>query len=230
VWVANSGGSDVSRLDNNGNFITTIPVGATPTGVAVDSNGKVWVTNYDSHNAMRIDPGTNLVDLTVGLNAGAYPYNYSDMTGAVAVGTTAPQGTWTVTTNGGTPGTPWGTIVWNTEPEGSEPPGTNIAVVARASDNAANLPALPWIPVGNGVPFNMPGQYIEVRATLTPDSQGVSPILSDLTITSDGIPDVEVGGDVYPVNKLSVLAPWIALVAILVFGTILIVNRRRVQS
>ena len=27
-----------------------------PTGVAVDSNGKVWVTNFDSNSVMRIDP------------------------------------------------------------------------------------------------------------------------------------------------------------------------------
>jgi len=41
---------------------------------------------------------------------------------------------------------------------------------------------------------------------------------------------VEVGGTIYPVNKLAMLAPWISLVAVLILGTILAVNRRRVRS
>ncbi len=87
VWVANSGGSSVSRLDNSGNLLGVITVGSTPTGVAVDADGKVWVTNMDSHNAMRIDPDLGTygeVDLTVSLGSGASPYNYSDMTGIMA--------------------------------------------------------------------------------------------------------------------------------------------------
>jgi len=48
VWVANSGGSNVSRLDNNGNLLKVIGVGSNPTGVAVDADGKVWVTNNGS--------------------------------------------------------------------------------------------------------------------------------------------------------------------------------------
>jgi hypothetical protein len=34
---------------------------------------------------MRIDPATNAVDLTVNLGSSAYPYNYSDMTGATLI-------------------------------------------------------------------------------------------------------------------------------------------------
>ena len=43
-------------------------------------------------------------------------------------------------------------------------------------------------------------------------------------------PPVEVGGTVYPVNKLAVLAPWIVLVAALLVGTAVVVRRRRAQS
>ena len=83
VWIAGSGSSSVTRMASDGTILATIAVGSTPTGVAVDSNGKVWVTNYGSNNVMRIDPATNLVDLTVNLGARANPYNYSDMTGGV---------------------------------------------------------------------------------------------------------------------------------------------------
>ena len=113
IWVANSNSNTVTRFDNAGSHLATILVGATPTGVAVDANGKVWVTNYSSGNAMRIDPSTNSVDLTVPLGPNSYPYNYSDMTGAVVTGSTSPQGLWTIVHDGGVAGMEWGTISWN---------------------------------------------------------------------------------------------------------------------
>jgi streptogramin lyase len=67
VWVANSDGSTVSRLDNAGNLVAVIPVGNNPTGLAVDADGNVWATNLGSDSASRIDPDTNAVDLTVSL-------------------------------------------------------------------------------------------------------------------------------------------------------------------
>jgi YVTN family beta-propeller protein len=118
IWVANSHSNTVSRLDNNGNVLKVIGVGSHPTGVAVDSAGKVWVTNLNSSDIMRIDPaggadGLGAVDLTVSLGAGAYPYNYSDMTGQVVVSSTSPQGTWSVVQDGGGY-TQWTSITWNT--------------------------------------------------------------------------------------------------------------------
>ncbi len=187
VWVANRFGSDVSRLDNAGNLIGTVSVSSTPTGVAVDANGKVWVTNFGSDNMSRIDPSLGVagqVDLLVDLGAGAGPDNYSDMTGAVAIGATSPQGTWSVVYDSGAASTTWGTISWNNEPEGSEPPGSSITVQARAADSQAGLGAESFVSVLNGVPFSLLGQFIEVRAKLTPSGAGQSPVLSDLTISS----------------------------------------------
>ena len=101
----------VARLRNDGTLVTTVPVGNTPTGVAVDAAGKVWVTNYGSSNAMRIDPATNSVDLTVSLGSGATPYTYSDMTGSVILGS-PPRGKWIVVHDSGAAGTAWGTVSW----------------------------------------------------------------------------------------------------------------------
>jgi streptogramin lyase len=182
VWVANSTDNSVTRLANDGTQVAVIPAGNTPTGVAVDAAGKIWVTNLGSDNAMRIDPATNSVDLTVYLGAGSAPYNYSDMTGVVSLGSTAPQGTWTVVQDGGMAGTLWGTITWNTEPQGSEPPGTSITVEARAADTEAGLGSQSFIPVGNGVDFSLVGRFIEVKATLVPDAVGTSPVLSDIRV------------------------------------------------
>ena len=43
-------------------------------------------------------------------------------------------------------------------------------------------------------------------------------------------PPVEVGGEVYPVNKLTIVAPWIALAVVIIGGATIAVRRRRAQS
>ena len=188
VWVANSYSNNVMRLDNSGNLIKYIGVGGQPTGVTVDSNGKVWVTDFDSSDVRRIDPnagtdGKGAVDLVVNLGGGANPYNYSDMTGVINIATTNPRGAWVVTYDSGANGTPWGTIVWNTEPQGSVPAGAKITVEARAADNTSALSGSEFIPVNNGAQFTQVGRFIEIRTTLYPNASRQSPILSNLSLT-----------------------------------------------
>jgi len=104
------------------------------------------------------------------------------MTGAVVVGSTSPQGLWTVVQDSGSPGFEWGRITWNTEPQGSEPEGTDIVVEARTADTEAGLGGQPFAPVNNGELFSLFGQYIEVRVTLKAAADGTSPVLSDIRI------------------------------------------------
>jgi hypothetical protein len=118
----------------------------------------------------------------VSLGPGASPYNYSDMTGFVAGRATSPQGIWTIVQNGGTPGVKWGTINWNTEPQGKEPAGSSIIVEVRTGDTEASLPGQPFVPVTNGGQFDQVGQFIEVRVTLKANSAGESPVLSDIRV------------------------------------------------
>lgn len=190
VWIANSYGSDVSRLDNNGLLQAVIPVGGTPTGLSVDAAGKVWVTNYGSSTVMRIDPATNAVDLTVDLGAGANPYNYSDMTGSTL---TAPpdNGNWTVDYNSGMVNAPWSSVSWN-----SSEPGDSSIVVTVASSNDDITYSTPVV-VSNGADPAVPdGQYLRIsvafsRSTTDGDSDGIndSPILFDLTAIANRDPD-----------------------------------------
>ncbi len=196
VWVAHSlnGATTVGHLRTDGTYVGNVPLpgGVGPTGVAVDTNGKVWVTNITTNNAQRIDPAAGpvggggfpigAVDLTVDLGAGAGPYNYSDMTGSVLGEITAPQGTWSVVQDGGQANQTWGTVTWNTEAQGSVPAGTAITVEARTSNSEAGLAGESFTPVSNGVKFAKTGRYIEVRATLTANAAGDSPVLSDLRI------------------------------------------------
>ena len=195
VWVACSGAGTVTRLDNNGNVLAVIETGSEPTGVAVDAGGKVWATNMGSNNAVRIDPqagadGLGAVDLTVDLGPEASPYNYSDMTGTVAVVSTSPQGFWTVVQDSQRAGFAWGHISWNREPEGSVPAGSAIVVEARAADSMAGLGGQPFVAVDNDVPFNLSGRYIEVRVTLKASPDARSPVLSDVRIAPTVTPVV----------------------------------------
>ncbi|WP_417914806.1 YncE family protein [Candidatus Electronema sp. JM] len=182
VWSANSGSGTVSRLNANGKLLAVIPVGNTPTGVAVDKAGKVWVTNRLSDNVMRIDPATNQVDLTVPLGANAQPYNYSDMTGIIRLGH-PPIGFWDVVYDGGCNAL-WDRISWN----GQENAATNsaIKVEVRVAADKAGLAAVPFRTVTNGEDLTgMKGQFMEVRATLTTEAavgQRSLPILHDLTV------------------------------------------------
>ncbi|HLF75369.1 MAG TPA: hypothetical protein VI524_13525, partial [Anaerolineales bacterium] len=208
VWIANRNPGTVTRLDNDGNFVKAIETGRTPTGVAVDAAGNVWATNLDSDNVVRIDPnaggdGLGQVDLTVDLGPGASPYNYSDMTGAVVVGSTSPQGFWTVVQDSQTPGFEWGRILWNTEAQGNEPPGTAIVVEARAADMEAGLGGQTFQPIANGDLFSIFGRFIEVRVTLKASPEGASPVLSDIRIQPHVIYvdiDIKPGSDPNSIN------------------------------
>ena len=214
VWVANSWGNTVSRLAADGSFITQVTVGNAPTGVAVDASGKVWATNMGSNSASRIDPATNVVDLTVDLGSGAAPYNYSDMTGIVAL-QAAREGSWIVVHDSGDIGTEWGTVSWTSD----EPDGTGVMVEARAADTPGGLAGETFVAVSNDTAFSgMSGQYIEIRVTLSRDVGVVeSAILYDLSV-EPAVITVTVPVDIKPTscpNPLNLKSKGVLPIAIL---------------
>jgi hypothetical protein len=215
AWISSSiscfSGCGIGHLLNDGTLVGVVPTptGSGSTGVAVDAAGKIWTANLYSHTAVRIDPdagplgcgGTGCasgtervgeVDLTVNFPGTAtrpepFPYNYSDMTGAQLLSSTAPQGTWTVVQDGTAPGTEWGTITWNTEAQGTVPAGASLTVEARAADTEAGLGGETYVAVTSGTPFDLTGRFIQVRVTLKPNEAGESPVLSDIRIQADAV-------------------------------------------
>lgn len=177
VWIANSCTHNAGHLGNDGSNKGSVAVGNQPTGVAIDAAGKVWVTNLGSNNATRIDPSTNAA---TNFAVGAGPYNYSDMTGFVVRNITSTVGTWTVTHDSGGAGTAWGTLDWN----GAVAPGdTEITARVRAADSVAALGGQPYVSVSDGALFSgVTGRYIQVEMTLSTDTNGLTPILHDVTI------------------------------------------------
>lgn len=172
VWVAHSNSNTVGHITTGGTTVGNVAMfeptfavtGSGPHGVAADSNGKIWAVNNFSNNAMRIDPtlaaGLGQVDLAVDLGSGAFPYNYSDMTGDLYL-SIAPQGSWTFVHDGGMPGCEWGNITWLEQISGN----AGVSVRVRASDSP--IPSGPWTDISNGVDFAATGQYLQVQVTLT---------------------------------------------------------------
>jgi streptogramin lyase len=188
VWAVNSRGNNIIRLAPDGQRVARISTdGSFPTGVAIDSVGKVWVTNRDSNDVVRINPSTNKIDLKVNLGSGCGPYNYSDMTGAVALNSTAPSGFWSVVVDGGSVGRSWRRLDYTLD----KPAGTEVLVEVRAADNKASLGLLPTRIAPSGATFcDVAGRFLEIRArlvrgttsdTCVPSTATESPVLYDLT-------------------------------------------------
>jgi hypothetical protein len=211
VWVAHSlfGATTVGHLLNDGTYIGNVPLtlgadtGNGPTGVAVDGDGKIWVANINTNNAMRIDPNggplgadgvtpVGAVDVVVDLGAGAGPYNYSDMTGSTLIG--APEnGTWAVVHDSGAAATEWGTVSWNSD----EPGDSAITVMASSSADGVVFGAPEAVTNGTPLSTVAPGQYLKVevsfvRSTTDGNADGFndSPILFDLTIAGANEPPI----------------------------------------
>jgi RHS repeat-associated protein len=204
VWIAHSQSAEdnhtVGHIRTDGTFVGNIPLPCAdePTGVAVDSNGKIWITAHGTGKAYRIDPDggplggggyrVGYVDLIVDLGADSNPYNYSDMTGFISVGSTAPYGTWTVVHDCRVSGTTWSAIKWSSIEDTAH--GSYIQVEARAGNRVTDLPNATFLQIQNGVSLatrGITGRFIEIRTTLYrgTDSTGapLSPILQDLTVS-----------------------------------------------
>ncbi|HUU83234.1 MAG TPA: hypothetical protein VM243_06990 [Phycisphaerae bacterium] len=177
VWVANSSPGTVTRWSNDGVIKATISVGNTPTGVAVDANGKVWAVNFGDAYIKRIDPATDAVDLEKAI-LGTVHYGYSDMTGIVARSVSTQIGNWTVDYGSAEAQQVWDTVAWGS----LEPQGTSISVRVRSSDD--QITWSDWFEVTSGTDLAQvpPGRYLQIEATLQILSGDLSPILSYLAV------------------------------------------------
>jgi len=208
VWIANSGywkfpddGTTIARLDNDASVEAIIDLnsngdGEGPSGVSVDSTGKVWVSCYTSDTAKRIDPDTNEVDFTVPLGDGADPYNYSDMTGLVGM-LALKNGMWTVIHDSGVDNTTWHTVSWNdvncTYPDTPVPAGTALIVEVRAANSETGLTRQDFDQTTSGETLDATtnGRYLQVRVVLNGtgyDDDFVTPVLCDLTVEWEACP------------------------------------------
>jgi RHS repeat-associated protein/uncharacterized repeat protein (TIGR01451 family) len=198
VWFTRTFAHDtVGHLKPDGSFVGNVRVGSGPTGLSVDSAGKIWTTNYNSRTASRIDPTkgplgpdgvTRLgeVDFT-SVDLGGNLYTSSDMTGNGTVG--APDyGTWTIVYDSASTASQWGRIAWTGRACGDGA----VTVTAASSPNSASFG--PLVPVRSGEDFNVPnGRYLKVNVAFQRSSKGESPAIYDLTLgTADYVPPPQI--------------------------------------
>ena len=139
--------------------------------------------------------------------------NNPALTGVVIVDILPPEVTYVSNTGGGvyTAGPP--TVTWNIGPVAA---GVQGSVTVTVTVNA-------------GTPL---GTIITDTCSIDSNETGQAFANEDTPVRGDGPsePPVEVGGDVSPVNKVALLAPWIALAALILTGATLAVRRRLTQS
>ncbi|MDZ4284611.1 MAG: hypothetical protein U1A28_02205, partial [Patescibacteria group bacterium] len=199
IWVAHSlfGATTVGHLLNDGTYVGNVPLpgGVGPTGLAVDAAGKIWSANISSNNASRIDPSlgpiggggvpVGAVDMTVALGAGAGPYNYSDMTGSTLIA--APNnGTWTIVHDSGVVGQEWGKVSWT-----ASTPSDSMLTVTVASSGDGLIFGPPEAATNGGDLSVANGQYVKVVVSFTRATTGESPILYDLSLSTNEAPDCD---------------------------------------
>jgi len=129
------------------------------------------------------------------LGVGYEPYTYSDASGTAALSITTKTGNWSVVQDGGTAGTPWGTIAWSA----TVPSGASVATEVRAADAVGDLGSKAFQPASNGVAFTgVAGRYLEVRVVLNANALNESPVVADVTIASalKLLCDADADGDV----------------------------------
>ena len=151
-------------------------------GPIVGKGGRIWTINTSFNSVSQYDSDCNFIST---VPVGRTPYTYSDATGFGARNQTDPTGIWSIINDGGDAGTDWDSLAWNTEAQGNVPAGASINVEARAADLVANLGLEAYAPISNGgTGLGLIGQFIQVRVTLRPGVDNISPILSDLAINT----------------------------------------------
>ena len=193
IWVAHSlNTNSVGHIKSSGVYVGTITVGSGPTGVAVDGDGRIWATNFNSRTVSRINPAlgpiggdgvtrVGAVDFTT-VDLGGNPYNYSDMTGSTLTG--APDtGTWTTVFDSQIAGAQWGRIGWT-----SQVCSDGLITVSIATSENNTTFSTPVVVANGDDPVVPNGRFVRISVRFDRATTGETPILYDLSIGTVGFP------------------------------------------
>ena len=182
-----------------------------PTGLVIPRGG----VSYNPLNLSKADspdpvnPGQNLTYTISYDNLGNnFPVNNVGLADNLP-----PEVTFVSATGGGFYDAVTHTVTWNIGTLPANDPGGSVTVTVQVK------------------PGTPPGTTITDTCSINSNETGQAWANEDTLVPRDGEPPViEVGGEVYPVNKLAILAPWIALAAVIIAGATIAVRRRRAKS
>lgn len=187
------GQSSIRKVSPTGTLLWQAPLqagGTSAIGIQVDSNNDVWQIGFASAGRMQKYRGSDGSPLGV-FPVGNMPYTYSDAAGFAARNATNNTGTWTASLDGGANGTAWGKVNWND----LVPQGATVIVQVRAADTQASLPLQSYQTVSKGVDFAASGRFIQILTRLNATTDGQSPLLFDLTVSSKAAITCNIDGD-----------------------------------
>ena len=141
------------------------------------------------------------------------------MTGVVIVETLPPEVSYVSSTGGGSylAGSPE-TVTWNIGTVAAGASSQSVTVTVQVKPGTAR------------------GTTITDTCSIDSDQTGQAWANEETLVNREGGeppgpgPGIVVGGEVYPVNKVALLAPWIALAAAIIAGATIAVRRRLTQS
>ena len=162
---------------------TSLSVPGQPKAASIDADGFLWTTTLNDSRAYKIDTTTSTVVPGWPIATGLFPYNYSDMTGAIRQGITARRGTWTEIVDAQRENAKWAVarVIATT------PPNTSVTIRLRASNSRQALENLPWVEVQSGAAMDsVVGRYLQTELLLQSASRDVQPTVSQFIV--DAVP------------------------------------------
>ncbi len=193
-----------------GSQIVSIPGASSAKSASIDADGYVWTVALNANKAFKLDPDTNSVVMS--RNTGAGPYNYSDMTGSIRIGSTERTGSWTEIIDSQENGRPWGTV----DLDAVLPEGSYLRLRVRASDAREALNATAWMEIQPGAPLDsLRGRYLETEVTLRSATAEATPSVANITVAAIPAPAITVsspadGSTLVPGQKIVISGKAIA--------------------
>lgn len=189
IWVTHSNNDKVTKLDNDGNVIFSVctdpnldcdtTTGAKPIGVTATASGYIWVVNYSTHIASKIDPDTG--NIVASADVGLQPYTYSDMAGYM-LRTVTLGGKWTLKVDSKLSNPQWETLDWNE----IEPDDSYARVRVRSADTELDLDLTVWSDYYDSPPVDISAfaghTWLQVQFDMKYSINDESPTVDNISI------------------------------------------------
>ncbi|MEA2088512.1 MAG: hypothetical protein U9O55_01555, partial [Patescibacteria group bacterium] len=189
IWVTHSSDDRVTKLDNNGNVLFSVcsdsaldcnvTLGAYPIGITATADSYIWVINFSTHSACKLDPSDGHVVARV--NVGLEPYTYSDMAGYM-LRTITWGGSWTVNVDSHIIDPHWRMISWDE----IEPGDSSARIRVRSADIESNLNLSEWSNYDNDSPIDISDfagrRWLQIQVDMKSSSNDESPTVDNLLI------------------------------------------------
>lgn len=182
IWASCESINKIVRFSQKDLTVTaSVDVGRGPSSICTDWDGYLWTLDEIGATATRVDPRE--AKRTATAATGRSPFSSTPFAASVKKPGIIPSGSWRTLVDSRRPGSGWGSIAWDVANSGG-----HIKVMVRSSDNPMTIQDQQFIPVSNGIGFEVPnGRFLEVQVTFSGGSN-TTPILRRMAISGRNLP------------------------------------------